>query len=168
MAGQPPITSAIYIAHELSRLAPRFLAKLLDKGVSYVVRGAYGQTVADDDDEAAARRKIEAEVRRHSERFEWHDDGSLSVTHIVPAIRIHEPTSATVFFGNVTWAWGRSRHHGATRPPFRGDDGSYHPPPTFGDGTQMDVEDLDLLLKLAEEGAVDVEWERGDVVLLDN
>ncbi|TDZ16834.1 Clavaminate synthase-like protein [Colletotrichum orbiculare MAFF 240422] len=182
--GATPITSAIYIAHELSRLAPRFLAKLSDKGVRYVyrytvdplvsntgtsVRGAYGQTVADDDDdEAAARRKIEAEVRRHSERFEWHDDGSLSVTHIVPAIRIHEATSATVFFGNVTSAWGRSRHHGATRPPFRGDDGSYHPPPTFGDGTQMDVEDLDLLLKLAEEGAVDVEWERGDVVLLDN
>lgn len=30
----------------------------------------------------------------------------------------------------------------------------------------IDVEDLDLLLKLAEEGAVDVEWEQGDLVLL--
>lgn len=83
------------------------------------------------------------------------------------AVRIHDPTEATVFFGNVTSAWGRSRHHGATRPPFRGDDGSYHPPPTYGDGAPIDVEDLDLLLKLAEEGAVDVEWERGDLVLLD-
>lgn len=31
----------------------------------------------------------------------------------------------------------------------------------------MDVEDLDLLLQLAEEGAVNVEWEQGDLVLLD-
>ncbi|EXF80806.1 hypothetical protein CFIO01_01177 [Colletotrichum fioriniae PJ7] len=180
--GATPITSAIYIAHELSRLNPQFLSNLLNKGVKYVyryttkplvsntgtsVRGAYGQEVRDEDDEATARSKIEAEVRRHSNRFEWHDDGSLSVTHIVPAVRIHDPTGATVFFGNVTSAWGRSRHHGATRPPFRGDDGSYHPPPTYGDDTPIDVEDLDLLLKLAEKGAVDVEWQKGDLVLLD-
>ncbi|KXH47397.1 hypothetical protein CSIM01_05334 [Colletotrichum simmondsii] len=173
--GATPIISAIYIAYELSRLKPQFLSNLLNKGVKYVyryttkplvsntgtsVRGAYGQEVRDEDDEATARRKIEAEVRRHSNRFEWHDDGSLSVTHIVPG--------ATVFFGNVTSAWGRSRHHGATRPPFRGDDGSYHPPPTYGDDTPIDVEDLDLLLKLAEEGAVFVEWQKGDLVLLDN
>ncbi|KAJ0308625.1 hypothetical protein COL516b_003169 [Colletotrichum fioriniae] len=172
--GATPITSAIYIAHELSRLNPQFLSNLLNKGVKYVyryttkplvsntgtsVRGAYGQEVRDEDDEATARSKIEAEVRRHSNRFEWHDDGSLSVTHIVPG--------TTVFFGNVTSAWGRSRHHGATRLPFRGDDGSYHPPPTYGDGTPIDVEDLDLLLKLAEKGAVDIEWQKGDLVLLD-
>ncbi|KAF4918698.1 Clavaminate synthase-like protein [Colletotrichum viniferum] len=182
-SGATPITSAICIAHELQRQSPQFLSDLLNKGVKYVyrytvnplvsntgtsVRGAYGQEVTDGDDEETARRKIEAEVRRHSDRFEWHDDGSLSVTHIVPAIRIHTPTESTVFFGNVTSAWGRSRHHGATRRPFRGDDGSYHPPPTFGDGTPIDVEDLDLLLKLAKEGAVDVEWEQGDLVLLDN
>ncbi|KAK1988191.1 hypothetical protein LZ30DRAFT_578727 [Colletotrichum cereale] len=167
--------STIYITHELARQRPRFLSELLNKGVKYVyryttsplvcntgtsVRGAYGQEVTDEDTDEVARRKIEDEVRRHSHRFEWHEDGSISVTHIVPG--------ATVFFGNVTSAWGRSRHHGATRPPFRGDDWSYHPPPTYGDGTPIDVEDLDLLLQLAEDGAVDVEWEKGDVVLLDN
>ena len=31
----------------------------------------------------------------------------------------------------------------------------------------MNFEDLDLLLKIAEEAAVDVEWEQGDPVLLD-
>lgn len=31
----------------------------------------------------------------------------------------------------------------------------------------MDLEDLDLLLKIAEEGAVNVEWEQGDLVILD-
>jgi hypothetical protein len=31
----------------------------------------------------------------------------------------------------------------------------------------MNYEDLDLLLKIAEDGAVDVKWEQGDLVLLD-
>jgi alpha-ketoglutarate-dependent taurine dioxygenase len=180
--GSTPITSSIYIAHKLSKLAPAFLSELLTKGAKYTyrytvntlvsntgtsIRGAYGEHVTDDDDEETARQKVETEIRRHSERFEWHEDGSLSVTHVVPAIRIHSATGATVFFGNLTSAWGRSRHHGATRPPFQGDDGSYHPPPQFGDGTPMKVEDLDLLLDIAEQGAVDVEWQQGDLVLLD-
>ena len=97
--GSTPITSSIYIAHELSKQAPEFLANLRAKGVRYVyrytvnqlesntgtsIRGAYGSEVADSDDEVTAREKIEAEVCRHSERFEWHEDGSLSVTHVVP------------------------------------------------------------------------------------
>lgn len=31
----------------------------------------------------------------------------------------------------------------------------------------MNVEDLDLLLDIAEQGAVDIQWEKGDLVLLD-
>jgi hypothetical protein len=31
----------------------------------------------------------------------------------------------------------------------------------------MNVEDLDLLLDLAEKGAVNIQWEQGDLVLLD-
>jgi hypothetical protein len=31
----------------------------------------------------------------------------------------------------------------------------------------MAVEDLDLLLEIAEKNAVDVEWEQGDLVILD-
>lgn len=31
----------------------------------------------------------------------------------------------------------------------------------------MNVEDLDLLLDIAEQNAVDIEWEQGDLVILD-
>lgn len=31
----------------------------------------------------------------------------------------------------------------------------------------MDTDDLDLLLQLAEDGAVNVNWQKGDLVLLD-
>lgn len=97
--GATPIGSSILIAHKLQQLAPKFYADLKRLGGKYVyrytvntlvsntgtsVRGAYGQHVSDGDDAKTARKKIEIEVKRHSERFEWHEDGSLSVTHIVP------------------------------------------------------------------------------------
>lgn len=46
---------------------------------------AYGQYVKPGDDEGTIRIKVEQEVRRHSHEFEWHEDGSLSVTHVVPS-----------------------------------------------------------------------------------
>ncbi|KAJ4987137.1 taurine catabolism dioxygenase [Stagonosporopsis vannaccii] len=181
--GATPLISSIGLAHKLAILAPTFYQHLLEKGVRYVYRygrtqvtsttgasifAAYGQHVLDSDDETTLRTKIEAEVKRHSDIFHWHDDGSLSVTHIVPIIRRHVATDLTTWFGNLTSAYGRSRHHGATQPPFRGDDGSYHPLPTYGDGSAIATGDLEFALRLAEEMQVDLKWQRGDVVLIDN
>jgi len=50
------------------------------------VYGAYGQHVLPTDDEESARKKVEEEVRRHSNDFEWHNDGSLTVTHVTPSM----------------------------------------------------------------------------------
>ncbi|KAF2791864.1 Clavaminate synthase-like protein [Melanomma pulvis-pyrius CBS 109.77] len=181
--GATPIISSIGLANALQKRAPVFYEKLLAQGVRYVYRygreqvqsntgasifAAYGQHIESGDDEETIREKVENEVRRHSNRFEWHEDGSLSVTHIVPIIRKHTSTGQKTWFGNLTSAYGRSRHHGATEPPYRGDDDSYHPPPTYGDGTVIENEYLELALNIAEEMQVDVEWEEGDVVLLDN
>lgn len=167
----------------LARKAPLFVENLQQKGVKYVYRygvtkvlsstgasifDAYGQHVKSGDNEMTIRKKIEQEVRRHSHEFEWHEDGSLSVTHVVPIIRKHEDFALTTWFGNLTSAWGRSKHHGATRPPYRGDDGSYHPPPLYGDGTIIESYYLDLALAIAESAQVLVKWEQGDMVLLDN
>ncbi|KEZ41886.1 hypothetical protein SAPIO_CDS6575 [Scedosporium apiospermum] len=181
--GETPINSSIQLAAEIKRQAPEFYEKLLKKGVRYVYRygkqdvvsttgtsvyGAYGQHVLPTDDEESARKKVEEEVRRHSNDFEWHNDGSLTVTHVTPIIRIHKETGLPAWFGNLTSAWGRSTHHGATEPPFRGDDGSYHPPPQYGDGEQIEKKHLDLALSIAENSQVLVKWEKGDLVLLDN
>ncbi|KAF2680762.1 Clavaminate synthase-like protein [Lentithecium fluviatile CBS 122367] len=181
--GATPLISSIGLAYRLEKEAPDFLKRLLQRGVRYVYRygreevvsttgasvfAAYGQRIEDSDDEETIKHKIEEEVKRHSELFEWHEDGSLSVTHIVPIIRKHLETGSTSWFGNLTSAYGRSRHHGATQPPFRGDDGSYHPLPTYGDGLPISTDDLELALNIAEEMQVDVHWEQGDIVLLDN
>ncbi|KAK9414888.1 putative TauD/TfdA-like domain-containing protein [Seiridium unicorne] len=178
-----PEYASLGLAAALKQQAPEFVQNLLEKGVKYIYRygledvvsntgtsvlGAYGQHVSPGDDKETIRRKIEKEVRRHSNCFEWHQDGSLSVTHIVPIIRKHEETGCTTWFGSLTSAWGRSKYHGATAPPYRGDDDFYHPPPLYGDGTKIESRYLDLALDLAESSQVLVSWEQGDIVLLDN
>jgi hypothetical protein len=90
------------------------------------------------------------------------------VTHVVPIIRKHLATGLITWFGNLTSAYGRSRHHSATESPFRGDDGSYHPLPTYGDGSSIEAADLELALSIAEDMQVDITWQKGDIVLLDN
>ncbi|KAM5354138.1 hypothetical protein ACJ41O_000788 [Fusarium nematophilum] len=176
--GETPIISSIHLAAEIKRQTPEFFEKVLRKGIRYIYRygrenvvsttgtsvsGAYGQTVLPTDSAEVAKVKIEEEVRRHSNNFEWHDDGSLTVTHVTPLIRIHKETGLTTWFGNVTSAWGRSTHHGATEPPFRGDDGSYHPPPLYGDGEQIEKKYLDLALRIAESSEILVKWQKGDL-----
>lgn len=54
------------------------------------------------------------------------------------------------------------------QPPFQGDDGSYHPLPTYGDGSPIDKSHLELALNIAEEMQVGIHWQKGDVVLIDN
>lgn len=82
-------------------------------------------------------------------------------------IRKHKDSGLTTWFGNLTSAWGRSKHHGATKFPYRGDDGSYPPPPLYGDGTVIESHYLNLALSIAEASQVLVEWQQGDVILLD-
>lgn len=205
VGGETPVLSGLGLVKALEEQAPEFVEKLHKKGVKYVYRygvetivsttgasfiDAYGHRVKSGDDEETVRKKVEAEVRRHSNDFEWHDDGSLSVTHVVPSeqllspgrvrslgklilvstmtvIRKHEDSGLTTWFGNLTSAWGRSKNHGATQSPYRGDDGSYHPPPLYGDGTVIESRYLDLALSLAQASQVLIKWQQGDVVLLD-
>lgn len=64
----------------------RYGREQVQSNIGASVFAAYGQHVQEGDSEEVMREKIEKEVKRHSEEFEWHEDGSLSVTHVVPSI----------------------------------------------------------------------------------
>jgi alpha-ketoglutarate-dependent taurine dioxygenase len=100
IGGATPLTSSIGLAKKLEDKAPDLMQKLSTHGVQYMYRysrkevvstvgatvfAAYGQDIRPGDDEATIRQKVEREVKRHSNRFQWNEDGSLSVTHIVPS-----------------------------------------------------------------------------------
>ncbi|KAF8866243.1 Clavaminate synthase-like protein [Acephala macrosclerotiorum] len=187
--GETPLISSLALATYVETHLPTFYQALLKKGVRYIYRysketnsqsntgasvtAAYRSEVREWDDEETVKRKIEREVQRHSWRWEWHEDGGLSVVHVVPLIRKHLESGRTTFFGNLTNAYGRSKYHGATEPPFLGGGGGgggggYHPLPTYGDGSPIPTQYLEKALAAAEDLQVLVKWEAGDIVLLDN
>ncbi|BGP45068.1 hypothetical protein JCM10450v2_000885 [Rhodotorula kratochvilovae] len=182
--GETPINSGVELAARLAKEAPEFYEKLSEKGILYAYRytvedvntsnsgssvlTAYGNNVLATDDAATVRAKVEKEVQRHSDRFEWEEDGSLTVWHRVPVIRKHHATGLPTFFGNLISAYARAKHHHALSPPYLGDDGGYHPIPLYGDGTSIAVSDLEIANQIIEETKAVVKWEQGDVLILDN
>jgi len=57
--------------------------------------------------------------------------------------------------------------HNALSPPHLGADGAYHPVPLYGDGSSIDLEDLDKAANIVRETRVLIKWEDGDVLVLD-
>ncbi|KAF9019646.1 Clavaminate synthase-like protein [Hymenopellis radicata] len=177
--GETPLNSSVELLHRLSEEVPEFVAELKKRGVLYAYR--YGKVtvktsntgasfVVPDDSPEVIRQKVEEQVRRHSNRFEWHDNGDLTVWHHVPSAS-YPNTSCTglpVFFGNLISAYGRSKHHKALEPPFLGDDGGYHPLPTHGDGGVIPVEWMEIADRIVHETRALVKWDKGDVVVFDN
>ncbi|KAF8912284.1 hypothetical protein CPB85DRAFT_1508865, partial [Mucidula mucida] len=182
--GETPLNSGVELLHRLSEEVPEFVAELKKRGVLYAYRytkdtvktsnsgasviAAYGKFVVPDDSPEVIRQKVEEQVRRHSLRFEWHENGDLTVWHRVPIIRTHHATGLPVFFGNLISAYGRSKHHKALEPPFLGDDGGYHPLPAYGDGGAIPVEWMEIADRIVHETRALVKWEKGDVVFFDN
>lgn len=58
-------------------------------------------------------------------------------------------------------------HHDALLPPYLGRDGAYHPVPKYGDGSAIEIEGLDRAAAIVKETHVLVEWQDGDVLVLD-
>jgi hypothetical protein len=57
--------------------------------------------------------------------------------------------------------------HDALSPPHLGKDGAYHPVPLYGDGSPINLEDLDQAANIVNETRSLVKWEEGDVLILD-
>ena len=90
--------------------------------------------------------------------WEWLADGSLrATTPVLPAVRTlaHGRQS---FFNQLiaaTQGWKDDRNEPAKAI-------------TFGDGTPLDREAVDVATELAEQLSFDIPWQKGDVALVDN
>jgi len=96
--GQTPIVSGASIFARLKQEVPQFVDDLAKKGITYVyqyqvelnpgsnlgnsIERAYpAANLLPTDDAETKRRKIEEQVKRHSNEWKWEENGSLSVTH---------------------------------------------------------------------------------------
>lgn len=87
-----------------------------------------------------------------SARFELHEDESITYEYRIPAVR------TSLFGGRMAWA------NSIFGPSY-----NYEKPTiTFADGAEIDQHVLLEMKKLTDELTSDLEWQNGDVVVIDN
>ncbi|KAG9786118.1 hypothetical protein KCU88_g2287, partial [Aureobasidium melanogenum] len=177
--GESPISSSLELFHRAQQEIPEFIAELGEKGilsrVTYKVdqqyaggstlKQAFGKEIQDGDDEATKRAKIEAQIARYNRgehtTWEWDDDGSITLTHRLPAIRTQPGTDLpTLFTGLAAIHKNQTANQGTGR--------KQNTLQLFGDGTPIPEKYLARLAEITDEIRVLHKWQRGDVLVYDN
>ncbi|EXJ89959.1 hypothetical protein A1O3_03026 [Capronia epimyces CBS 606.96] len=180
--GQTPLLSSLELYDRLRAEMPEF-AHDLETKVSpsslFAASGkielnnsrqdSYGFDIQAGDSLDVQRSKVEAVLKQDLQaEAEWQPNGALHVLQKLPAIRRIQSTGKATFFNGFAGVYGRARDNDALKSPYRGLDGKYHLPTTYGDGSPIPTAYLDRLLDLSDEIGFLVPWEAGDVALIDN
>jgi hypothetical protein len=146
---------------------PAFLARLEARGLRY------SRVLSEQDDAASAqgrgwRSTYGAATRQEAEdamratglaAWEWLPDGSLRTTSATLHATLRDPRSDEAIFHNALAAvylgWTDVRNNGPA---------SVH----YGDGAPLDAEDVAAVDEAMQALSVDIPWQQGDVMLLDN
>jgi len=121
--------------------------------------------------ETESRADVEEFCRTTESDARWNDDGSLTVTQIRPATQIHPRTGEEVWFNQA------DQFHPSTHPKaiyesivelYGGREELMPQTATFGDGTPIDVAMLDAVRRTAREEIRLFQWQRGDLLMIDN
>lgn len=127
------------------------------------------------------RTEMERIAKQNGWRMNWAKDGGLEVTHgPSPVVLTHRVTGESIWFNQAhllhksvapwTSAWlGPSlpqRLKARAMQPFIKDRFYYHS--THADGTEISLSDLARIRQAVTEEMVLFDWQRGDVLLIDN
>lgn len=164
--GQTPLTLSHLVYNAMLEKHPQFVNDLEQKQVQYtrvlpqeddpsspIGRGWKSTFLTDD------RSLAEARCQEQGTFFEWLPDGCLkTVTAVLPAIKLNQQTGRKIWFNSIIAAyrgWQDSRN-------------SSKQAITFSDGTPMPSDIMDDLEQTLDDLAVDITWQKGDVILVDN
>lgn len=163
--GATPICRSDKLYEALQEADANLAKEFLDKGLKYTTHmpaednHASGQgrswksTLSVDNVEQA-----EAKLAELGYSWEWMDDASLkAITPVLPAVRTLK-NGTQVFYNQLIAAymgWKGVRENPATAI-------------TFGDDSHITPESLNLVVELSKDFTFDIEWQDGDMALVDN
>lgn len=171
--GETPIVLSNLVYERVRSRFPEFVRELEDKGVRYVrvlpehddpssaIGRGWRSTFA-----AASRSEAERAGREMGMELEWLDgegeEGSLLLkmtTAVMPAVK-RDPRAGgkTAWFNSIVAAFTGWKD--ARNDPRRA--------VVFGDGSPLGAEVVGACLDIMDELAVSFEWQRGDVLMVDN
>lgn len=163
--GATPICRSDALFSELSKQNQALADDFEAKGLKYTTtmpgvddaKSAQGRswksTLSVDTVEAA-----EAKLAELGYSYKWNEDGSLeATTPVLPAV-LERENGRKVFFNQLIAAymgWKGVRENPSSAI-------------TFGDGSHISKEDLELVNSLAAQFTFDLQWQDGDVAIIDN
>ncbi|WP_137169584.1 non-ribosomal peptide synthetase [Marinomonas sp. FW-1] len=164
--GATPIVDCREMYHRLPQWARE---KLLNKGLKYV-RHFSGLDVSwqhffKTEDKA----EVEAICRKGDIQFEWYDEDKLCISQNCPAIIRHPVTGEMSFFNQI-----QLHHYSFLEEEVKayllnaGGEDKLPRNVYYGDGEPLEQDLVDLISTLYEACAVRFDWQKGDVVMLDN
>ncbi|WP_339723656.1 TauD/TfdA family dioxygenase [uncultured Paraglaciecola sp.] len=163
--GETPLCRSDMLFAELQKQMPALAADFANKGLKYTTH-----MPAEDDPNSGQGRswKSTLSVQSAAEAeqkladlgysWKWLDDGSLrATTPVLPAV-IDMGNQKKVFYNQLIAAfmgWKGVRENPSSAI-------------TFGDGSAIPIEGLELAVKLSKKFTFDLPWQDGDVALVDN
>ncbi len=163
--GATPLCRSDVLLDKLAEQAPDLVAAFAEKGVRYT-------NVLPPEDDAGSgqgrswrsmlsvteRESAEARLNDLGYDWQWMEDGSLRMTSPrLDAVRML-PDGRKVFFNQLIAAfrgWSDKRNEASKSV-------------TFGDGTPIMPEDMAAAIQISDALSYDLEWQAGDVALVDN
>lgn len=160
----------------LRRLSPSTVRLFEEKGVTYVrnLHGGSGTTIGkswQQTFETDSRVDVETYCREGGIKYEWNSDGGLRLVQSGPATASHPKTGERVWFNQL------EQFHPSSNPPEVYEalsaiygDSPYDMPQyaCFGDGQPATDEILAEVRAALEHESVEFQWERGDLMIVDN
>lgn len=158
----------------LSDLSEATRKAFKEKGVLYIrnLHGGFGAGASwQDTFETDDRSVVENYCRANDILFEWSDDNSLRLKQKREGVIQHPVTKEEVWFNQADQfhpSTNSSEVYEALIEVYEGDNMSMPQYATFGDGEEIPLEMLEEVRAVAKKNMVIFEWEKGDLMLVDN
>jgi alpha-ketoglutarate-dependent taurine dioxygenase len=165
--GETPIADSRLV---YQRIPARIRELFASKGVMYVRNYGSGMDLSwEEVFQTASRSEVESYCHSSGIEFEWLADNRLRTRQVCQAVAEHPQTGETVWF-NQAQLFHVSRLKPEIREAMLTIFAEEELPRNvyYGDGTQIDADDLDKICAAYDQETITFSWQRGDVLLLDN
>lgn len=165
-SGATPISDTRYI---LQNLPSDIRKKFEDKGVMYVRNYSKVDLPWREVFQTDQREEVESYCKLHAINYEWIGDDDLRTTQINPAIVKHPLSGEALWFNQA-----HLFHVSSLAPELRKtivdtfDEEKLPRNTYYGDGSAIDEKDLDIIRGLYLESIIRFDWQKNDLLLLDN
>ena len=166
MGGATPLADSRAV---LARIPPEIVEKFETRQLQYVrnygsVDLPWSEVFQTDD-----KQQVEAFCESNNISFEWTENNGLRTKQITPATEMHPVTGEKIWFNQAHLFHISGLADQVARDMlsvYRMEDLPRNV--YFGDGTPIDVEDLNRIRAAYDEVKFHFEWQKDDIVLLDN